>query len=146
MSKASLSKIEPIADAPALPAKIGKYRVTARLGEGATSEVFLAHDDFQNRKAALTQMATGSTLDPTATTVPGAVPTVASMPAPRIGEPIGVMHIPAIDAEFTVVEGVDLANLARGPGHFLPAVYEGGSMVRSGHRLRELKGGLRGPA
>jgi len=53
MSKASLSKIEPIADAPALPAKIGKYRVTARLGEGATSEVFLAHDDFQNRDVAI---------------------------------------------------------------------------------------------
>ncbi len=29
---------------PALPARIGKYRVLKRLGEGATSEVFLARD------------------------------------------------------------------------------------------------------
>ncbi len=36
-----------------LPAAIGKYRVLARLGEGATSEVFLARDDFQGRDVAI---------------------------------------------------------------------------------------------
>jgi serine/threonine protein kinase len=36
-----------------LPAQIGKYRVLGRLGEGATSEVFLAFDDFQGRKVAI---------------------------------------------------------------------------------------------
>jgi sortase A len=94
-------------------------------------------DDFQNRKAELSQMATGSTLDPTATTVPGAVPTVASMPAPRIGEPIGVMRIPALGAEFTVVEGVDLGNLARGPGHFpsTPLPGQAGNSAVAGHRV-----------
>ena len=36
-----------------LPAQIGKYRVLAKLGEGATSEVFLCHDDFLDRDVAI---------------------------------------------------------------------------------------------
>jgi serine/threonine protein kinase len=36
-----------------LPASIGKYRVKARLGEGATSEVFLAHDPFRGEDVAI---------------------------------------------------------------------------------------------
>jgi len=40
-------------DAPALPAQIGKYRVLGKLGEGATSEVFLCHDDFLDRDVAV---------------------------------------------------------------------------------------------
>jgi len=36
-------------DASALPRQIGKYRVLKRLGEGATAEVFLCHDDFKGR-------------------------------------------------------------------------------------------------
>ena len=40
-------------NAPPLPAQIGKYRVRKLLGEGATSEVFLCHDDFQNRDVAI---------------------------------------------------------------------------------------------
>ncbi len=35
------------------PATIGKYRVLDRLGEGATSEVFLAEDDFNQRRVAI---------------------------------------------------------------------------------------------
>ncbi len=38
---------------PALPALIGKYRVLRKLGEGATSEVFLGHDDFNDRPVAI---------------------------------------------------------------------------------------------
>jgi serine/threonine protein kinase len=38
---------------PALPSHIGKYRVLRRLGEGATAEVFLCHDDFQGRDVAI---------------------------------------------------------------------------------------------
>jgi eukaryotic-like serine/threonine-protein kinase len=41
------------ASTDALPAMIGKYRVLARLGEGATSEVFLAQDDFNQRQVAI---------------------------------------------------------------------------------------------
>jgi tRNA A-37 threonylcarbamoyl transferase component Bud32 len=36
-----------------LPAAIGRYRVVDRLGEGATSEVFLAEDDFHRRLVAI---------------------------------------------------------------------------------------------
>jgi eukaryotic-like serine/threonine-protein kinase len=35
------------------PHQIGKYRVLQRLGEGATSEVFLAYDDFNSREVAI---------------------------------------------------------------------------------------------
>ena len=39
--------------APELPAQIGKYRVLGKLGEGATSEVYLCHDDFLERDVAI---------------------------------------------------------------------------------------------
>ena len=41
------------AAADELPQHIGKYRVLRRLGEGATSEVFLCHDDFHDRDVAI---------------------------------------------------------------------------------------------
>jgi eukaryotic-like serine/threonine-protein kinase len=37
----------------ALPTHIGKYRVLGKLGEGATSDVFLCHDDFHERDVAV---------------------------------------------------------------------------------------------
>ena len=40
-------------DARLLPSHIGKYRVLRRIGEGATAEVFLCHDDFQGREVAI---------------------------------------------------------------------------------------------
>ncbi|MDE2092762.1 MAG: serine/threonine protein kinase, partial [Burkholderiales bacterium] len=40
-------------DASTLPRQIGKYRVLKRLGEGATAEVFLCHDDFKGRDVAI---------------------------------------------------------------------------------------------
>ncbi len=36
-----------------LPQRIGKYRVISRLGEGATSEVFLAEDEFHHQRVAI---------------------------------------------------------------------------------------------
>jgi serine/threonine protein kinase len=53
MSKVLQPTLEPISDAAPLPSTIGKYRVLGRLGEGATSEVFLAYDDFQQRNVAI---------------------------------------------------------------------------------------------
>lgn len=44
---------------PPLPPQIGKYRVLARLGEGATSEVFLAHDDFRGVDVAIKRVRQG---------------------------------------------------------------------------------------
>jgi len=38
---------------PDLPAYIGKYRVLRRLGEGATSDVFLGLDEFQGQEVAI---------------------------------------------------------------------------------------------
>ena len=52
----SLSKPRPpelTAASQMLPAQIGKYRIRAKLGEGATSEVFLAHDPFRNIDVAI---------------------------------------------------------------------------------------------
>jgi serine/threonine protein kinase len=46
-----------------LPAQIGKYRVKAKLGEGATSEVFLAHDPFRQMDVAIKRTRPG-VLDP----------------------------------------------------------------------------------
>ncbi|EHR69706.1 serine/threonine protein kinase [Burkholderiales bacterium JOSHI_001] len=52
---ASLGPSLPLPEPPEadLPERIGKYRVLQRLGEGATSEVFLAHDDFADRDVAI---------------------------------------------------------------------------------------------
>ncbi len=48
-----------------LPTQIGKYPVLRRLGEGATSEVFLARDDFHQRDVAIKRVRAGATNDPT---------------------------------------------------------------------------------
>jgi hypothetical protein len=44
---------------PEVPRRIGRYRVVSRLGEGATSEVFLAHDEFQARQVAIKRLRPG---------------------------------------------------------------------------------------
>ncbi len=46
-----------------LPATIGKYRVKAHLGEGSTSEVFLAHDDFRKIDVAIKRLRPGFSPD-----------------------------------------------------------------------------------
>ena len=48
---------------PALPSQIGKYRVLGRLGEGATSEVFLAHDEFRGIDVAIKRVRLGQRPD-----------------------------------------------------------------------------------
>jgi serine/threonine protein kinase len=50
---------------PRSPASIGKYRVLRKLGEGATSEVFLCHDDFHDRDVAIkrVRVASGDPVD-----------------------------------------------------------------------------------
>lgn len=47
----------------ALPSRIGNYVVQAKIGEGATSEVFLAHDPFNNRKVAIKRVRGGLLAD-----------------------------------------------------------------------------------
>lgn len=46
-----------------LPAQIGKYRVRAKLGEGATSEVFLARDEFRGIDVAIKRVRVGAIAD-----------------------------------------------------------------------------------
>ena len=48
---------------PGLPKRIGKYRVIRRLGEGATSEVFLAEDEFGQRQVAIKRVREASVGD-----------------------------------------------------------------------------------
>lgn len=47
-----------------LPSQIGKYRVLKRLGEGSTSEVYLAHDDFNDRDVAIKRVRAFALDDP----------------------------------------------------------------------------------
>lgn len=46
-----------------LPERIGPYAVRARLGEGATSEVFLARDSFRERDVAIKRVRTDAVFD-----------------------------------------------------------------------------------
>jgi len=50
-----------LASAPDLPAQIGKYRVVRRLGEGATSDVFLAVDAFGGGEVAIKRLRSWAT-------------------------------------------------------------------------------------
>ncbi len=54
-----LVQSEASAPSHGLPALIGKYRIKAKLGEGATSEVFLAHDPFRNHDVAIKRVRSG---------------------------------------------------------------------------------------
>lgn len=48
-----------------LPTHVGKYPVLRRLGDGATSEVFLARDEFHQRDVAIKRVRAGAVNDPT---------------------------------------------------------------------------------
>jgi eukaryotic-like serine/threonine-protein kinase len=59
---ASQPSVPPPAE-PALPEQIGKYRVLGKLGEGATSDVFLARDEFRNQQVAIKRVRIGMLAD-----------------------------------------------------------------------------------
>ena len=63
-----------------LPAHIGKYRILGRLGDGATSEVFLGYDDFQRRNVAIKRRARRR---PPATRSTATTRSASSPPRPR---------------------------------------------------------------
>jgi eukaryotic-like serine/threonine-protein kinase len=65
MQSSTTLPFERVADEPALPEHIGKYRVLSRLGEGATSEVFLCRDDFHDRDVAIKRVRRNVAGDPT---------------------------------------------------------------------------------
>ena len=45
---------------PSLPSRIGKYLIKSKIGEGATSEVFLAHDPFRDQDVAIKRVRVGA--------------------------------------------------------------------------------------
>ena len=66
MSSTATVSVPPVAAAAAkpMPAQIGKYRILGRLGDGATSEVFLGFDDFQGRNVAIKRVRSSTSADP----------------------------------------------------------------------------------
>lgn len=54
----------------------------------------------------------------------------------NMGEPVGLLQIPSIDAELAIVEGTDPDDLEKGVGHFKSSAYpkQDDQIVLSGHR------------
>ena len=52
------------------------------------------------------------------------------------GDPIGRLRMPTLDRSYVVVEGTDLTDLRKGPGHYpkTPLPGEGGTVGVAGHR------------
>ncbi|WP_226529705.1 class D sortase [Metabacillus niabensis] len=55
---------------------------------------------------------------------------------PPIGEAVGILHIPRLEADLPIVEGTDPDDLEKGVGHYKGSYYpdENGQIVLSGHR------------
>ncbi|MFN3416571.1 MAG: serine/threonine-protein kinase [Caldimonas sp.] len=65
MTTPSAPTVDNLAEPPSgLPAHIGEYRVVRKLGEGATSEVFLCHDAFHDRDVAIKLVRPSALRDP----------------------------------------------------------------------------------
>ena len=61
---------------------------------------------------------------------------VAKLPPPKPGQAVGKIAIPAIGSNWWYVDGVDLAYLRKGPGHFPGTAWPGqkGNAALAGHR------------
>jgi sortase A len=77
---------------------------------------------------------------PTPTTVP-ILPVQTPVAPPSEGQPIGIIDIPKIGANYVVVEGTSEADLERGPGHYLGTALPGnpGNAAIAGHRTTYLR-------
>ncbi|WP_299092772.1 class D sortase [uncultured Metabacillus sp.] len=55
---------------------------------------------------------------------------------PPVGEAVGILHIPRLNAHLPIVEGTDPDDLEKGVGHYKGSYYPGenGQIVLSGHR------------
>lgn len=58
----------------------------------------------------------------------------------QTGDPIGRIAIPALGADFVVVQGTDTASLRKGPGHYPSTTFPGlpGTVAIAGHRTTYL--------
>jgi sortase A len=105
--------------------------------------------DFEAQLAALEAATTTTTSAPptTTTTAPpeGTTPTIAvakaapiteDLPLPAEGEPVAKIRIPSIGVNRTVVSGIDLSLLQKGPGHYpeTPMPGQEGNVAIAGHR------------
>ncbi len=103
--------------------------------------------DFEARLAALDQTTTTTAPPTTTTTAPpdgseGLVPLEATpprtvdLPVPNEGDPIAKIKIPSIGVSRTVVSGISLSQLKRGPGHYpdTPLPGQAGNVAIAGHR------------
>jgi len=117
------------------------------LRTGASQSAGLA--EFQAKQAEASRAPRGTTstvpttIGTTASVAPTAPPTTgvaqpvtSDIAPPKPGEPIGVITIPKIGAEFVSFEGVDLNYLSKGPGHFPGTPFPGqaGNAALAGHR------------
>ena len=102
-----------------------------------------AQNDLQDQFEQAQREASTTTTSPTSTTTPSADnpvdPTTTSLapfPAPPEGDVLGRIGIPKIGLDKFVVEGVDVDDLRKGPGHYpstqMPG-HEGNSAI-AGHR------------
>jgi sortase A len=106
--------------------------------------------DFEAQLAAADQATTTSstTAPPTTSTTaptPGSTPKITvektelatqDLPLPATGDPVAKIRIPSIGVSRTVVEGVSLDQLKRGPGHYpeTPLPGQKGNVSIAGHR------------
>ncbi len=94
--------------------------------------------DVEDAPTTTTSTSTSTTapLDPGApvSVVPAAV--APDLPLPRYGDPVARIEIPKIGIIRTVVEGVTVPQLARGPGHYPESPLPGqkGNVAIAGHR------------
>ncbi|MFN8025538.1 MAG: class E sortase [Acidimicrobiia bacterium] len=73
---------------------------------------------------------------PTTTTIPRQGPTNAAVTIPPNGDPVALINIPKIGVNQVVVEGVDVDDLRKGPGHYPATQLPGheGTTAIAGHR------------
>jgi sortase A len=94
-------------------------------------------DEFEAKIAAPTPATTtaATAAATTTTTTTNAVASVAAPPPPS-GEAVAVIRIPRIGVDQAVVEGVSVADLRKGPGHYpsTPLPGEAGNAAIAGHR------------
>lgn len=102
--------------------------------------------DALKSEFAQTLRTTPSPTTTTSTTTPGTPPTTApllpvvtapaNLPLPAYGDPIATIEIPKIGVKNTVVSGVGLDQLKRGPGHYpeTPLPGQKGNSAIAGHR------------
>jgi sortase A len=100
-----------------------------------------AQSDLKDQFQQAQRHAATTTTGPTTTTAPsGDNPTVSTtlgpFPAPPEGDAVGIISIPKIGINDAIVEGVDVGDLRKGPGHYpstqMPG-HEGNSAI-AGHR------------